>query len=259
MSLWNTFLYYPLINLLIFCYQVMGNNLGLAIILITVLIRLALLPLVLPGLKSAQKIQKIKPELDKLKKKHNKDKQKLAQEQIKLYQKYNINPASGILPMIIQLLVIIALYRAFNHVIANNNAVGELNNILYPFIKLPSNHLINSNFLYLNLTQPDTINLKKPLNLLITKINQLPGVFLILAAFFQYYSSKLLSVPQSKKQKKAKNNQEDMAQSMQKQMRLMMPIMTILIGIRFPSGLVLYWLTYSVFMIFQQMYIKKQS
>lgn len=84
MSLWHTLLYQPLINILILLYQLLGRNLGLAIIALTLAIRGALIPLTLPSMKSAQKMKELTPELEKLKKKHAKDKQALAQAQLKL-------------------------------------------------------------------------------------------------------------------------------------------------------------------------------
>lgn len=256
MSLWNNFLLHPLINLLIFCYQAVGNNLGLSIILTTILVRLALLPLILPSLRSTKKIQDLKPELDELKEKYNKDKQKLAQKQMELYKERGINPAAGFLPMIIQLLIVIALYQAFNKVIFLSEDVSQLNQLLYPFVQLKNPNPLNTKFLYLSLFSPDVITLKNTINLGILKISNLPGIFLLLAAVFQFLSSYLINPVKNNKNDK---KEDDMASSMQKQMLFMGPIMTLLIGFRFSSGLVLYWITYSLFMSAQQIYLKKQS
>jgi YidC/Oxa1 family membrane protein insertase len=257
MSLWYTFLYQPLVNILIFLYQALGNNLGLAIIGATILIRLLLLPIMLPSMRSAQKMQQIKPEFDKLKEKHGNDKQALAKAQMELYQKHGINPAAGLLPMIVQFLVLIALYQAFNKVINPNGGISELNDILYQFIDLPANATLNTNFLYLNLTKPDVFKLPFELNLGIVKISTIPGVFLLASAFSQFFSSKILRPATTLNNQATKNDSEDMMFAMQKQMNFLIPLMTIFIGINFPSGLVLYWLTYSLVLIAQQFFIKK--
>ena len=259
MSLWTTFLYQPLINLLMFVYQSVGGGLGVAIITMTILIRAALLPLTMPSLKSSQKMQELKPELDKLKEKHGKDKQALAQAQMDLYKQHGVNPLGGFLPMIVQLVVLIALFQAFNNVLrANGNTIAQLNQILYPFNQLAKNTVLQTKFLYLDVTKPDVISLGDALKLGFITIGKLPGPLLLLAAVSQYFSSKI-TMPKAVKQQtdKSSDSPEDMAMSMQKQMLIFMPVMTILIGLNFPSGLVLYWLTFSVVMVVQQVLLKK--
>lgn len=261
MGIWFTFLYQPLVNILLFLYQAVGGNLGVAIILITVLIRLALLPLTLPSLKSAQKMQELKPELEKLKNKHKDDKQALAQAQLELYRQHNINPLSGFLPMVVQFVVLIALFQALNNVIKPSNGVGELNSVLYPFVQLPANAHLNTRFLYLDVTQPDVFPLPSAIDLGLLSISVLPGIFLLGAALVQFLSSKMMVPKPSALSAKGKagetGGEEAMASAMQKQMMYFMPLMTIFIGLRFPSGLVLYWLTFSLMMIVQQLYLKK--
>ena len=109
--MFNQIIQQPIEKGLVFFYHLLGDNLGLAIIAITLLIRLVLLPMTLPSLKSANKIKNLKPELDKLKKAHGDDKQALQMAQLELYKSHNINPASGCLPQIVNLAVLIGLYR----------------------------------------------------------------------------------------------------------------------------------------------------
>jgi len=260
--MWNTLFYQPLVNALIFFYQFLGQNLGLAIIGMTLFIRGALTPLTLPSLKSAQKLKELQPELEKIKKKHGKNRQAFAQEQLKFYQKHGVNPAAGCLPQIVQIIVLIALFQAFNQVLApNGDIIANLNNVLYEPLKLAKDFSLNTKFLYLNLSQPDVFNISGfklgPLN-----INKFPGIFLILAAVSQFVSSKMM-MPATKaaeaKAEKTKEQADDMAAAMQQQMLYFMPVMTLFIGLRFPSGLVLYWLTFSIFMLIQQLWMKKQS
>lgn len=260
-DLWTTFLYYPLINGLIFFYRLLGENLGWAIIGLTASLRFLLLPLTLPSLKAGQKLKELQPQLEKLKKKHKNDKQKLAQAQMELYRKHGANPAAGCLPWIIQIVVLIALFRAFNQVlVTNGDTISQLNEILYQPLKLAPDAQINSQFAYLNLSKPDVFSLPFEFKIGPLELNKIPGAFLVAAAAVQFLSSKLL-LPQAqaakKQAKKTPEKEDDMAAAMQQQMLYLMPIMTIIIGFTFPSGLVLYWLTLSIVMASQQLLIKK--
>jgi len=260
MSIWYTLLYQPLLNLLILFYKLMGQNLGIAIIAMTVFIRLLLLPLTLPSLKASRKIKELSPELDKLKKKHKNDKQALAKAQMNLYQKHGVNPAAGCLPQIVQIIILIALFRAFREVlVANGEVVDKLNKVLWEPLQLIKESEINTSFLYLDLTKPDLVNVGA-IRVGPVEIKKLPGLFLILAAGVQFLSSKVMMATTSAAQMRAKETEgveDDMATSMQKQMLYMMPIMTLFIGLSFPSGLVLYWFTFSLFLLVQQLIIRR--
>ena len=179
----------------------------------------------------------LKPDLDKLKAKFKNDKAGLQQAQLDLYKKYNINPLAGCLPQLAQFGVLIILYQTLLH-----------------FLKQPIFNGIPLNFAFgwFDLSQPD-------------KLYILP----ILAAVSQLVLSLMLApatevkdlVPnQSKKPKiQAANKQEentaDMAATMQQQMLFMMPIMTGIFAINFPSGLALYWVATTVFSIVQQYFV----
>ncbi len=256
MNIWFTFLYQPLVNALIAFYKILGGNLGLAIIGLTVSIRGALTPLTLPSLKAAKKIKELQPKLEKLKKKHKGNKTKFAKAQLELYKKHGANPMGGCLPQIIQIVILIALFRAFSQVlVADGDVVSKLNEVLYPFLKLAEDVQVNSRFLYLDLTKPDRISLPFSLSFGKIVVDKVPGIFLLGAAAVQFISSKVM-MPTVKKEKKAAKKtpqkEDDMASLMQEQMLYLMPAMTILVGFSFPSGLVLYWLTFSLFMLAQQ-------
>lgn len=220
-------------DFLLFIYQATGS-LGWSIILMTLILRLILVPLTLPSLKARKKMTDLKPEIDKLKKKHGKNKQAMQKAQLELYQKYNVNPLSGCLPQILQIAVLIFLYRALISFLGQDtvNGVG-----------------IDPQFLWLNLTQSDTTYI-------------LP----VLAGVAQMVLSLMISpggevrdiVPnkaKSKKVKDANKKEEDvaeMAASMQQQMIFIMPVMTIFIAARFPSGLAVYWVITTLFSLVQQ-------
>lgn len=214
-------------------YQLTGN-LGLAILLLTVLIRLALAPLSLKSLKSQESIRKLQPELKKLKEKHQGDKVKLQQAQMELYKKYNINPLAGCLPYLVQIVLLIILYQVLLRFLGTT----EMNGVE-----------INPHFLWLDLRKPD--------HLFILPV--LAGVSqLVLSLMISPGAEQPDLVPNKSKSKdiQKKNAKEEdfaeMAASMQKQMLFFMPVMTAFIALRFQSGLALYWVATTVFSIAQQ-------
>ena len=113
--MYQTYIYQPILSTLTWLYSATGNNLGFAIIALTLLVRTVLIPFTLPQMKSAKKMAALKPELDALKKKHGSDAKLLQQKTLELYQKNQINPAAGCLPFIAQFIVLIALYQVFMH------------------------------------------------------------------------------------------------------------------------------------------------
>lgn len=240
--LWNTLLYHPLVNLLIFFYKVFFSNLGLAIIALTLFTRVILWPFTLPLLRSAQKQKDIKPALDALKEKYKDDKKKLAAAQLELMQKHGINPAAGCLPQLAQFLVLIALYQVFIQVLgAGAKNLAELNQILYlPFLRFAETTPVEERFLFWDLTRPDPYLI-------------LPG----LAGASQFWLSKAM-LPKTKKEEKiaekTADKKDDMMYNMQEQMLYLAPIMTVLFGWQLPSGLVLYWLLTTLFSLAQQRY-----
>ncbi len=225
-----------LLNILIQLHQLTGN-LGLSILVFTLLIRLILLPLSLPSLKSQKKMKEINPELKKLKQIHGSDKKALQMAQIELYKKHNLNPLAGCLPQLIQIVFLIVLYHVLVRFVSNTHFNGVV---------------LNPNFLWLNLTKPDSL-----------------FVLPILAGLSQLFLSLMILpggetpdiIPNDTKNKElvVENKQEEdaaeMAASMQKQMLFVMPIMTGFIAVRFPSGLGLYWVASTVFSIVQQYFI----
>ncbi len=220
-------------SILVFLYSVF-NNLGLTIIVFTILIRLALLPLTLPSVKSSKKMQELQPEIKKLKEKYGKDKQGLALAQSQLYKSYNINPLAGCLPQLLQLFILIVLYQAI--------------------IKLFNSPELNFNlsFLWVNLSQPDSIY-----------------VLPIIAGVTQFLLSLMVS-PATQTRDVVKNNsslkpiqeankkEEDvaeMAATMQQQMIFLMPIMTTVIALKLPSGLALYWIAGTIITMVTQYFV----
>lgn len=221
------FLVTPITQLLIFFYNLTSGNLGIAILLITLIIRGVLVPVTLPSLRSAKKMQELKPRLDKLKQKY-KDKQKLQLAQLELYKQEGVNPAAGCLPQIAQLLVLIALYQVFNKIITGNQINGQP---------------INLGFLWLDLSKPDKYYILP----ILAGLSQL-----VLSLMMTSGLESHVQVPKQKKEKQKEEDSLEMAQGMSQQMMLIMPVMTVFISLKFPSGLALYWVATTVFSLVQQ-------
>lgn len=247
-ELWNTILIQPLTNGLFFLYKFTGD-LGLSIILFTILLRLLMTPLVLPSLRMSKKMQELAPELAKLKIQFKDNKQGLVTAQADLYKKNGANPAAGCLPQIVQLVILIALFNSMNLLLSNKSgAVKNLNKVLYSTNQLTSSQHLSTRFLGLNLISPDVIKIPSvPI--------PLPGIFLLLSAAVQLLSGKMMApnvVAEKKVAEKTDSGSDDAMVAAQQQMLYLFPLMTIVIGFQFPFGLVLYWLVFSLIQMLQQ-------
>lgn len=247
MGIWDTLFLQPILNGLLVFYHLLFNDLGLAIVALTVSIRLVLTPLVLPSMKTMQRMREFTPELNKLKVKYKDDKKKLMQAQADFYKSKGINPASGCLPQIVQLVILIALFQVFTQTLpVNGDVVEKINKLAYPPFSLKEP--LNTNFLYLDLAKPDVFRLPGfPF--------PMPGPFLLAAALIQFLSSKMLAPTvsrQTKEAKKTPGGMDDMMAATQQQMLYLFPLMTIFIGFTFASGLVIYWFVFSLFQLAQQ-------
>ncbi|MBI4999829.1 YidC/Oxa1 family membrane protein insertase [Candidatus Gottesmanbacteria bacterium] len=125
-GIFNQILIWPILNILIALYKIFEalrapGAFGLAIIGLTILIRFLLSPLFSSQLKSAQKMQELKPKIDELSQKYGKDKARIQQEQLRLYKEAGVNPAAGCLPLLLQMPVFIALYNVFWQILGNGN------------------------------------------------------------------------------------------------------------------------------------------
>ena len=234
--MFNTLLYQPLLKILIVLTGVFGGSFGWAIIALTAMIRTILLPLSLPAMRSAQKMQNLKPQLDELKKRHSGDKRRLQQEQLQLFKQEGINPAAGCLPTLIQFAVLIALYRVFMDFIEKG--------------KLDSSSA-NLNFFYLNLARPDHLYILP----ILAGVTQLLLSVMLMPGKEHHTTEDLTRKAREKEGLEKKDKEEDvqdMASAMQQQMLYVMPVMTALIALKLPSGLAVYWVATTLFSIGQQ-------
>jgi len=238
----------PLANGLVLFYKLFGN-LGVAIIAFSVFLRIILNPLTKPYMESMKRMKDLAPQIEKLKAKYKGDKVKFAQAQADFYKEKKINPGAGCLPYLLQIVILIAFFNVFTRTLSpNSNTTANFNKVLYPQLQFKENETVNTKFIYLDVTMPDTFRVSYiPF--------ALPGPILILAALIQLISSKAMMATTSLQQSVAKQTEgsmDDMQASMQKSMTYTFPLLTIFFGMSFPSGLALYWLLFSLLQIFQQ-------
>jgi YidC/Oxa1 family membrane protein insertase len=216
---WNLGPVALMINSLISLSGYMGGSFGLAIIVLTIIVRSCLLPLTMKQLKSSRAMQGLQPRLAELQKKYAKDKQKLAEEQMRLYKESGVSPAGCAVPMIIQFPIWIALYQSIIKAlgITPEELLG-LSRYLWSWPILYSTLPLDNSFLWLNLVFPDW------------RIAILVGVTM-------WLSQKMVTPSVSDPQQKA-----------QSQMMLwMMPLLFGFIATSLPSGLALYWVVSNLF------------
>jgi YidC/Oxa1 family membrane protein insertase len=232
--MYQTFFYQPILNLVIFLYNIIpGHDLGVAIILLTIIIKTVLYPLSRQSLKSQKSLQDLQPKIEDIKARYKDDKEKMSRAMMDLYKTNKVNPFSSCLPLLIQLPFLIAVFRVFQ-----NGFNGEQLNLLYPFIQRPE--VINYiSFGFLNLAEKNY-------------------VIAILAGIAQFWQTKMMVAKQAPI-KSAGAKDENMLAVMNKQMTYMMPIFTIFIAWSFPAGLGLYWLVTTILTGLQQMILFKKN
>jgi YidC/Oxa1 family membrane protein insertase len=228
--MWNTIIVQPLTNLLVFITMLV-KNFGIAIILFTIIIKLVTHPLTAAQLKSTQAMQKLQgdPRYKKLAEKYKDDKQMLAQEQMKLQKELGVSPFGSCLPTLIQLPIIFGLYQAIMKAMASTPfEIKTLKDLLYPFIN-PANVLpINNRFLWMDLGQPERLNV----------FGIAIPVLAIVVVISQYLLSKVMEAPTA--------GQDDQAASMTKSMGMMMPLMMGWMAFQFSAGLALYFVVTNI-------------
>lgn len=278
------FITFPIGHVLKYIYDILAfQNYGLAIILLTVIIKLLLLPLYIKQYQSTSKLGEIQPQMQDIQKKYGKDREKLNQELMKLYQENKVNPAGGCLPLLIQMPILFSLYFVISQPI--KYMIGKSpESIAYLYDKIPvgpdkianmhdlsiityfgkhteelanvsqmlkKEELLNMNFLGINLGAIPTWDFHRLFGNTDSTHNFIMLLIPIFAAITTYISVKysMRQTPQ------ASDNQ--MQESMQKSMAVVSPVMTGFIAFSVPAGLGLYWITGNIFQILQQMFINR--
>lgn len=234
MYLFQEIFYRPILNFLVFLYNIIpGHDLGVAIILLTIVIKLILHPLSLKSLKSQKELQDIQPKIDALKEEHKDNKEALAKATMDLYKEHKINPFSSCLPLLIQLPFLLAVYQVFRDGLASRL------DLVYSFVYRPE--MINAfSFGFIDLSKPNVI-------------------LAVLAGVAQFWQAKTMMAKQPKKVE-TNPKQPDISTMMSKQMLYLMPAVTIFIGVSLPGGLTLYWFVLTMLTALQQwlMFRKKK-
>jgi YidC/Oxa1 family membrane protein insertase len=236
----DTLLVHPILNILALFYK-MTSSLGWSIILLTVFIKLILIPFVIPTYRNMKKQKAIKPELDKLKEKYKNDKQKFAEEQMKIFKAHGINPASGCVSQLAMIFVLIGLYEVVKK-FSSTEMLSDLNsNFYFDFLKFSVGIKIQTLFSFLDMSKPDTTYILP----ILTGIATLVSSVMMLPEMTEA----------EKAAKKASTEMEDMAYSMQQQMVIVAPVMTFMVSLSLPSALTLYIFVSSLFGLFQQYFM----
>jgi YidC/Oxa1 family membrane protein insertase len=234
LAFFKTVFYVPLYNGLLFLMDVIPwIDAGVAVILFTIIIKLILFPLSVRSVKTQLKMKQIEPELTAVKEKYKDNREELARKTLELYRTNDIHPFSGFFLVLIQLPIIIALYQVFYH----GGVFGVDTSILYSFVHVPE----NANSLFLGIVD-------------ITK----KSIWLAaIAAISQYFQARL-ALPPAKPRTEKSSFQDDLARSMSVQMKYILPVFIFFIAWRLAAAISLYWITSNLFMIAQELYIRRR-
>ncbi len=224
----TTILFQPILNALMWIYGVIpGHDIGLAIIVLTIVIRFVLWPFQQSALKSQKALQTIQPKLKALQEQYKDDKTALNKAMVDLYAREKVSPFSSCLPLLIQLPFLIALYQVLGSVLKSSDF-----NLLYSFVPNPG--AVNQvAFGFLNLANRSII-------------------LSVLAGLAQFAQTKMMPTSAAPPAAGAGAKDENKLANINKQMLYIMPAFTVFIGISLPGGLTLYWLMTTLFAIFQQ-------
>ncbi len=225
---WNDVFINPLINILLLLNLVVAGQFGLAIILFTVILRVATIPFTIRQLESTRAMQNIQPQVAEMQKKY-KDPKRRQEEMMRLYKENHINPLGCFMPFLIQIVVFMGLYRAFVYTVGGSpESLVGLSQRLYPLAILQNQIPLNQHFLWLNLGQAD-------------QTYMLP----LMVGLSTYVQQRLSITPNASAQQ----------QQQQQMMTWMVPLMLMFITLNLPSGVGVYWVVTNVFSLFASYYV----
>jgi YidC/Oxa1 family membrane protein insertase len=281
---WDVF-FLPLFNLLVFVYRLPFFDFALAIIVFTIVIRTVLAPLFVKQIRSQKEMQRMQPLIKEVQRKHKGNRQKVSEETMALYKEHGVNPAAGCLPVVLQLPILFALYQALLRAAGTvtlsaeqvaSQAFKTLNSALDiraleqthtfqvpvsgscslpEFSQLPQLLPLNCQLIDpLKLTDHVDTTVGWLLNLDLARIDHvfaipIPGVgfalslLAVIAAILQFVQVRMTS---------QKPNPDDPTAGMTSTMTYTFPLLTIIWGGIFPSGLILYWIVYTAYLVVQQ-------
>jgi len=233
-TLFHDIFYQPMYNALVFLVDILpGGSVGLAVIILTLLVKFILFPLSQKSVTTQVKMRKIEPELKKIKELHKNNQQEMTKKTMELYKKEGVNPFSGCFLLLLQLPVIFALYYVF---LAGLKFDASL---LYSFVHMPSS--VDSIFFGIDLV-------KKSL------------ILALLAGVSQYYQIRLSlpALPQ-KTSKEPLSFQEEFTKNMNVQMKYIFPFLVVFISYTISSAIALYWIVSNLFAIGQELYVRRKT
>jgi YidC/Oxa1 family membrane protein insertase len=222
-QLFNTLIYEPILNLTVLLYGTAGfRDLGIAIIIMTLLVRALLLPFSMKTARSQKAMAALAPEIEKIKETHKGNTTAQSEAVMALYRERGVSPLSGCVPLLVQLPILIGVYQVFLKIFE-----PESLNLLYAFIPHPE----NINHITLGVLDISTAN----------------AVLAILAGITQFFQAKLAMSSQAS---------SGQAAAVGKQMMYLLPVMIVVISWNLPAGLALYWIVTSLWSIGEQLYLR---
>ena len=214
--IWNGLILDPMLNGLVVLYAILGHNFGMAILVFTIIVRIATLPLTLRQLRSTKKMSELQPRLQALQRRYSKDKARLSQETMRLYKESGVNPIGCLGPMVVQFPIWIGLYMAIIQVLPTSpESLAGLSTHLYSWLSLV-HHVVplESKFLWLDLAIPDPT-----------------PCMAVLVGASMWAMQKMSVMPTA----------DPRQQSTNRMMLWMMPFMFAFFTLQLPSGLPIYW------------------
>ncbi len=233
-NLFHIFFYDPIYNGLIFLMSSYSwIDLGVAVILITVLIKLILFPLTKISIKTQIKIKEIEPQMEEIKKKYKDNREELTKQTMELYSKNNINPFASFFLILVQLPILFALYFVFL-----KGGLPTVNfDLLYSFIEAPKQI---DHVMFLGLID----------------MTEKSFLLAVLAGVSQFFQIKLV-MPKLKEKSDKDSMKDDLVRNMQLQMKYILPVFIFFLAYGLLSVVALYWTTSNLFMIGQELYVRK--
>lgn len=246
-SLFETILYEPLLNGLMFLYVHLGQDMGIAIIVLTVLIKLLLFQPSMAQLKAQRSLQSTQPKLRELQAKHKGDREAYSKAVLQFYKENKVNPLSSCLPLLIQLPILIALYQVFIAGVVTDPASGllkaeKLNNLYGSLQATFQSTPIHSTLLgFVNLAESRNV------------------VLAVLAAVATFWQAKMLMTKRPPKEAGTGGTDEARIATMNQSTLYVMPVATLIFALSFPTGLSLYWLVSTLFQVVVQYYFLRRQ
>ena len=229
LEIWYLIILNPILNVLVALSHILAGEFGLAIIALTVIVRLASWPLNKRQLKSTKALQDLQPKMQELQKKHGKNQQKLQQEMMKLYKEAGVNPLGCLWPMLVQFPIWIALYQSIMRALATTpENLLALHRHLYSWEVVRNAIPLSSRFLWLDLGSPDPY-----------------FILAIVVGGTMWVQQKMTQAPSA----------DPRQQSTARMMTLMMPLMFGILTLMFPSGLALFWAVSNIIGIVTQYFV----